>query len=174
MASSRPVIPGNHDVGDQQVDVALILPAKLQRLRSAGSFQQRISVCSSGCAWPAAGLRFGLPPPGWFPLPAEPPPPPARPAEVGPLHPARAADRQRSRSRCPGGSPRESSPPLCCTMPYTVDSPRPVPIPNPLVVKNGSNTCGQRFHADAGPRYRQARAANNGPAARPCAGPTAF
>src|SRR5690242_10918400 len=30
-------------------------------------------------------------------------------------------------------------PPLCLTMPYTVDRPRPVPLPGSLVVKNGSN-----------------------------------
>ena len=32
------------------------------------------------------------------------------------------------------------NPPLCFTMPYTVASPRPVPLPGALVVKNGSNT----------------------------------
>src|SRR5437868_1636407 len=31
------------------------------------------------------------------------------------------------------------NPPLCFTMPYTVASPRPVPLPFSLVVKNGSN-----------------------------------
>jgi len=29
-------------------------------------------------------------------------------------------------------------PPVCLTMPYTVDSPSPVPLPTSLVVKNGS------------------------------------
>src|SRR5690349_13203351 len=32
------------------------------------------------------------------------------------------------------------SPPLCLTMPYTVERPSPVPLPGSLVVKNGSNT----------------------------------
>ena len=31
-------------------------------------------------------------------------------------------------------------PPLCLTIPYTVDSPSPVPFPISLVVKNGSKT----------------------------------
>ncbi|RDI74538.1 hypothetical protein Gocc_1427 [Gaiella occulta] len=30
-------------------------------------------------------------------------------------------------------------PPLCSAMPYTVESPSPVPSPGPLVVKKGSN-----------------------------------
>ena len=30
-------------------------------------------------------------------------------------------------------------PPDCLTIPYTVASPSPVPLPGPLVVKNGSN-----------------------------------
>ena len=30
-------------------------------------------------------------------------------------------------------------PPLCLTMPYTIESPSPVPCPGGLVVKNGSN-----------------------------------
>ena len=29
-------------------------------------------------------------------------------------------------------------PPLCFTIPYTIDKPRPVPFPCSLVVKNGS------------------------------------
>jgi hypothetical protein len=29
-------------------------------------------------------------------------------------------------------------PPLCWTIPYTVARPSPVPLPGPLVVKNGS------------------------------------
>ena len=32
-------------------------------------------------------------------------------------------------------------PPACVTIPYAVDSPRPVPSPTSLVVKKGSNTC---------------------------------
>ncbi len=32
-------------------------------------------------------------------------------------------------------------PPLCCTIPNTVASPSPVPLPAPLVVKNGSKIC---------------------------------
>src|SRR4029450_7147026 len=31
-------------------------------------------------------------------------------------------------------------PPCCWTMPYTIESPSPVPVPGGLVVKNGSNT----------------------------------
>src|SRR5688500_19790047 len=40
----------------------------------------------------------------------------------------------------PGALVTATRPPLCVTMPYTVDRPRPVPLPGPLVVKNGSNT----------------------------------
>src|SRR5271166_3082674 len=32
-------------------------------------------------------------------------------------------------------------PPLCFTIPYTVDNPSPVPLPIGLVVKNGSKIC---------------------------------
>jgi len=32
----------------------------------------------------------------------------------------------------------QMSPSLCLTMPYTADSPSPVPLPGPFVVKNGS------------------------------------
>ena len=39
---------------------------------------------------------------------------------------------------CPGALSTAMCPPLCSTMPYTVDSPRPVPLPASLVVKNGS------------------------------------
>jgi len=38
----------------------------------------------------------------------------------------------------PGDEATVTSPPLCFTMPYTVLSPSPVPLPRPLVVKNGS------------------------------------
>ena len=43
-------------------------------------------------------------------------------------------------------------PPLCLTTPNTVASPRPVPSPPCLVVKNGSNRCARTLlvHADAG------------------------
>src|SRR6185436_14103706 len=34
-------------------------------------------------------------------------------------------------------------PPASCTMPSAIASPRPVPSPGPLVVKNGSKTCGR-------------------------------
>ena len=30
---------------------------------------------------------------------------------------------------------------MACTVPYTIDSPRPVPLPTGLVVKNGSKAC---------------------------------
>ena len=40
-------------------------------------------------------------------------------------------------------------PPLCFTIPYTVASPSPVPLPIGLVVKNGSKTCAQRHRIDA-------------------------
>ena len=42
-------------------------------------------------------------------------------------------------------------PPLCATIPYTVESPRPVPIPSCLVVKNGSKMCGSTLVGDPGP-----------------------
>jgi hypothetical protein len=40
----------------------------------------------------------------------------------------------------PGALSTVTCPPLCATMPYTIDRPRPVPCPAGLVVKNGSNT----------------------------------
>ena len=43
-------------------------------------------------------------------------------------------------------------PPLCLTMPKTVERPRPVPLPCSLVVKNGSKICACvcLVHPDAG------------------------
>ena len=40
----------------------------------------------------------------------------------------------------PGSDSTQTYPSDCFTIPYTVDSPRPVPLPTSLVVKNGSNT----------------------------------
>jgi hypothetical protein len=40
----------------------------------------------------------------------------------------------------PGALSTSMPPPLCATMPYTVESPSPVPLPRPFVVKNGSKT----------------------------------
>jgi hypothetical protein len=40
----------------------------------------------------------------------------------------------------PGSLSTMMCPPLCLTMPNTVESPSPVPLPTPLVVKNGSKT----------------------------------
>ena len=39
-----------------------------------------------------------------------------------------------------GALSTQTYPPLCFTIPYTVERPRPVPCPSPLVVKNGSKT----------------------------------
>ena len=52
----------------------------------------------------------------------------------------------------PGVDSTQMTPPLWLTMPYTVASPRPVPSPTALVVKNGSKTArpGRGVHADAG------------------------
>ena len=41
---------------------------------------------------------------------------------------------------CPGSLATVMVPPVWFTMPYTVESPRPVPLPGSLVVKNGSNS----------------------------------
>ena len=41
----------------------------------------------------------------------------------------------------PGSLSTQMYPPVCFTMPYTVESPRPVPLPTSLVVKNGSKRC---------------------------------
>src|SRR5271155_4721621 len=38
----------------------------------------------------------------------------------------------------PGPASTQTPPPLCFTTPYTVANPNPVPLPNSLVVKNGS------------------------------------
>ncbi len=38
----------------------------------------------------------------------------------------------------PGSLYTQMQPALCLTIPYTVESPRPVPLPTSLVVKNGS------------------------------------
>ena len=50
------------------------------------------------------------------------------------------------RHRCivvpwPGVEAAVIRPPACSAMPRQIDSPRPVPWPGPLVVKNGSNAC---------------------------------
>ena len=39
----------------------------------------------------------------------------------------------------PGALSTRTTPPLCVTIPYTVDRPSPVPWPTGFVVKNGSN-----------------------------------
>ena len=51
----------------------------------------------------------------------------------------------------PGSLVTKTWPPLWATMPYTVERPRPVPCPGPLVVKNGSKirSCTSRRHAGA-------------------------
>ena len=38
----------------------------------------------------------------------------------------------------PGSEYTQMKPPACCTIPYTVARPSPVPLPGSLVVKNGS------------------------------------
>ena len=49
-------------------------------------------------------------------------------------------------------------PPLCCTMPYTVARPSPVPLPGSLVVKNGSKMCACTSSVHAACRCRSPRA----------------
>ena len=41
----------------------------------------------------------------------------------------------------PGSLSTFISPPLCFTIPKTTESPKPVPLPETLVVKNGSKRC---------------------------------
>ena len=65
---------------------------------------------------------------------AHPPPPPSR---RGRRHLRRAAKSGNAAPR-PGSLVTDTTPPLCCTIPYTIDNPRPVPLPFSLVVKNGS------------------------------------
>ena len=45
------------------------------------------------------------------------------------------------RAPAPGALSAKIDPPLCVTIPYTVDSPSPVPLPFSFVVKNGSKRC---------------------------------
>ena len=70
-------------------------------------------------------------------------------AKAGRRHAPPAGNRMRNVVPFPARCRRRSSPPLCCTMPYTVASPSPVPWPWLLVVKNGSKMCerGLRIHA---------------------------
>ena len=88
---------------------------------------------------------------------------PAASASPGPS--ARAAGCG-SRCRAPARSPPRCWPPLCCTMPYTVDRPRPVPLPGRLGGEERLEDAGARrlVHAGAGVAHGQSR--RTGPGGR--------
>src|ERR1051325_202079 len=79
----------------------------------------------------------------------------------------------RSRVPAPGAESICTKPPCCFTRPYTVASPRPVPFPTALVVKNGSNARWRVASSMPAPVSSTARQTNScadpGPSTSRCA-----
>ena len=172
----------HHHVGHQQVDGARVPVADLEGLGAVPRLEHGVAAHLEDLAHHRAHALRRPPRAGWSRRgPGERWPRRRRPA-AGPepraAAPLRRRDRRRPRAAGrrvnvvprPGSLSTEMWPPLCFTMPYTVESPSPVPLPCSLVVKNGSKRCARvsasmptpgvahlEQHVGPGPRVAPAR-----------------
>ena len=139
----------HHDVGEQEIDLRQLVEQALRLARqprgedvvagalehAADELAHRRLVLDEQDRLGAAGERSGGRPPR---------------SVVDRPRRGRQIDRE-SRAARLGRSRTSMPPPLCATIPYTVERPRPVPIPSCFVVKNGSKMCGRTSSAIPGP-----------------------
>lgn len=128
---------GQHQIANQQGNIRRGLQ-QLQRLFTAGGFQRQPAQLIQLFTYRLADILF------IFQHQRQPLARRGRSSTAGATSFSTSVNARGSCSRtvvpCPGALSSATRPPDWRTKPYTIDSPRPLPLPVALVVKKGSNT----------------------------------